>query len=161
MRVLLAIVATLILAQCASVGPEYERKIYKMADLESGEVPVGQEICLTGTLYSAWSFSSLSGGFIGPDYFDHVQIVDDQGNIIFGDKDIPEPHRLIQSDTGSINGWLSAIRPKVLLERGGDPLSRKQKPVVACGVLITDGTIVLDSLTYDYQLVDWSITQLN
>lgn len=123
-------------------------------ELDPSHADGDNEICISGSLYSIHRFSNADN-FIAAQGYEHVQIFDGAGELIFGDPLSRSSHVFHMNDALAINGWLAAVRPRVLLDRGEEPLTDRARQVTVCGDLEQDDRIVLDGRTYEYRLMNW------
>ena len=138
----------------SNIGEKEKFDTIDVRELDSSYVLGANEVCISGDLYSTHRFSN-DDNFIAPHGYEHVQIVDEVGELIYGNPLSASPHVIRMTDTIAINGWLAAVRPRVLLGRGEAPLTDRSRQVTVCGDLEEDGRIVLDGRTYEYRLLNW------
>ena len=151
------ILFALIACSCGTpsyIGKKVTLDTIDVRELDSLYLLEDGEACISGSLFSTHRFSN-NDNFIAPHGYEHVQVVDGVGELIFGDPLSASPHVIRMTDVIAINGWLAAVRPRVLLGRDEAPLTDRPRLVTVCGDLEQDGSIVLDGRTYEYRLMNW------
>lgn len=158
MRFILIVSAFFIIGcQSTARGENHvQSDVIDITELDSHHVDGHVEVCFSGSLFSIHRFSN-DDNFIGPQGYEHVQVLDEAGELIFGDPLSPAPHVFRTRAPFEINGWLAAVRPRVLINRDEAPLTDRPQPVTVCGDLEVDDQRVLGGRTYEYRLRNWRI----